>query len=159
MTIDECERESSVIAAVRGSASSYELEDHMASCPACAETEHLMGSLLQHASQMSAENPPPAPWRIWRKMRERRQQSHRRRATRGLFLMWVFSAVYLVAVSIRYLPALWRIQSAELPLTLSSLEGEMVLGSVAISVLLAAFGSCYLLASGRRIDARLLGTK
>jgi hypothetical protein len=156
VTIDECERESSVIAAVRGSASTYELENHVASCPACEETAHLAGSLLQHASQMSAENLPPAPGRIWRKMREHRQQFHRRRATRGLVLMWVFAAVYLVAVSIRYLPALWRLQSAELPLALSSLDGEMVLGSIAISVLLAAFGWSYLLVSGRRIDSRLL---
>lgn len=156
MTIDGCEREPSVIAALRATAATPELENHLVACSACAETAHLAGSLLQHASVISAQTPPPAPWRIWRKMRDRRHQFDRRRATRGLFVMWLFSAVSLVALSVRYVPALWQTHFADMQLSLSFPEREMVLGSFALTVVLAAFGSCYLLVSSRRIDSRLL---
>lgn len=156
MTNNGCERESSVVAATRSGESTVELDNHLATCATCAETRQVTRSLLQHAAMTWARSQPPAAKRIWRKMQEQRQQFARRRATRGLTAMWVLATVYFVALLARYLPALWHAPSANLELTFRFLENGTALAGIAISVISVALGSCYLLVSGRRINARLL---
>ncbi len=156
MTHNRCDRESLVVAATRSGESTAELDNHLATCATCAETSHVTRSLLQHAAMTWAQSPPPAPKRIWRKMQERRQQFARRRATRGLAVMWVLAAVYFIALLTYYLPALWHTQSANLEVTFKFRENGMPLAGLAISVISVALGSCYLLVSGRRIDSSLL---
>jgi hypothetical protein len=70
--------------------------------------------------------------------------------------MWVLATVYFVALLARYLPALWHAQSANLEVTFRFLENGVPLLCIVISVVSVALGSCYLLVSGRRTDARLL---
>jgi hypothetical protein len=156
VTDNACERESAVVAATRSGKSTVELDNHLSTCAICAETSRVTRSLLQHAAMIGARSQPPAAKRIWRKMQERKQHLARRRATRGLAVMWVLAAVYFVALSARYLPALWRDQSANLELTFRFLENGMPLAGLAISLISVALGSCYLLVSGRRIDSRRL---
>lgn len=156
MTNNSCEWESLVVAAIRSGESTIELDNHLASCAICAETRFVTRSLLQHAAMKWAQSQPPAPKRIWRKMRERRQEFARRRATRGLTVMWVLSTVYFVALLARYLPALWHSQSANLELTFRFLDNGTALTGIAISVVSVALGSFYLLVNGRRIESRLL---
>jgi hypothetical protein len=156
VTDDRCERESSVVAATRSGESTLELDNHLATCASCAETKYVTRSLLRHAAMTRDQSQPPAAKRTWRKMQERRQQFARRRAARGLTVMWVLATVYFVAFLARYLPALWHARSANLEVTLGFFENGMPLAGLATSVGSIALGSCYLLISGKRIDARLL---
>ena len=156
MTNNRCERESSVIAATRSGESTVELDSHVATCTTCAETRYLTRSLLLHAATIGARSQPPAGDRVWRKMEERKQKFAQTRATRGLTAMWVLATVYFVALLARYLPALWHAQSANLEVTFRFLENGVPLLCIVISVVSVALGSCYLLVSGRRTDARLL---
>jgi hypothetical protein len=155
VTNNGCEWESAVVAATHSGESTAELNNHWATCAACAETRHVTRSLLQHAAMTLARSQPPAQRRIWRKMQERRQRFARKRATRGLAVMWVLALAYFVALLARYLPALWYTQSANLGVTLRILQNGVPLAGLAISVIPVALGSCYLLVSGRRIDSRL----
>jgi len=143
VTDERCEWESSVVAATRSGESTLELDNHLVTCASCAETKDVARSLLQHAAITSAQSQPPAPKRIWRKMSERRQQFARRRATRGLAVMWVLATVYFIVLWACYV-------------TFRFFENGMTLAGIAISVISVALGSCYLLVSGRGIDARLL---
>jgi hypothetical protein len=156
VTDDRCERESSVVAATRAGESTLELENHLTTCASCAETKYVSRSLLQHAATTSVQRLPPAPKRIWRKMQERKQQFARRRAARGLTVMWTLATVYFVALSAHYLFAVWRTQSAQLEAAVRFLDDGMTLAGIAIAVTSVALGSGYLLVSGRQIDTRLL---
>ena len=156
MTDERCEWESSVVAATRSGESTLELDNHLATCASCAETKYVTRSLLRHAAITSAQGQPPAPQQIWRQMQERRQQFARRRATRGLAVMWALATVYFIVLLACYLPALWHAQSANLEVSFRFLENGTALAGIAISVISVALGSCYLLISGRRIDSRLL---
>ena len=74
MTNNACEREASVVAAIRSGESTAELDNHLATCSICAETRFVTRSLLQHAAMTRAQSQPLAPKRIWRKMQLRKQQ-------------------------------------------------------------------------------------
>lgn len=63
----QCEFESRIIQAIRSGAMTDQLQEHVASCPACQETERLALAYRALATETDAVVPPPRdPSLIWR---------------------------------------------------------------------------------------------
>jgi hypothetical protein len=147
-----CEHEPLVAASVRSGISTAELDNHVATCAICAETKEVARLFLQHAAMTWVESQPLAAKGAWRKIQEQRRRFALKRATRGLALMRLFAAVYLVALAAWCLPTFWDMQSDELTTVFNALPGEMFSAGIAMAIVSVGLGAWCLLVMGRRVD-------
>jgi hypothetical protein len=155
MNGNDCDRESLLVASLLSGDSTHEFDEHLEICGSCSETAHIAQSLLKHATVISAQCQPPTAKRVWRKMQERQRQFARRQATKGLTVMWVLAAAYLVAFSIGYLPSLWPTPAALFPATYSSFSNGMVLAGITAAFISIVLGAMCLLFMDGRIESPL----
>lgn len=151
MTGRSCEREPLVITAVRSLNGLAGLEDHIAACPACAETARLALLLRQAAATSAPIQPPPAPV-VWEKLQLQRRQHAIRRATQCMRLMCILAGLYAVALIAWYLPELWQRQIAT---DLSPFSSGVAFAGVLAAILAVLIGSCCFAFLGSRTDFRL----
>lgn len=145
MIRNDCDRESLLLASLRSGDSTHELDDHLATCGSCSETTAVAKSLLQHSAITSAQNLPPTAKRVWRKMQERQRHFARKQATRGLTVMWVLAAAYLLAFTVWNLSALWPVSLTVLQATYSPLLNGTVLAGIMAASAFIVIGALSLL--------------
>jgi hypothetical protein len=150
MTRRKCEREPLIVAAAHSGVWPAGLEDHVAACPDCADTNQIAQLFLEHAAAASAQSDPPAANIVWHRIQAQRQQLALRRATQCMTLMRILAALYAVVLAAWYLPRLWHMPPGQLFTALSPLSGGMVFAGVVTAVVAVALGSCCLVLLGSR---------
>lgn len=165
-----CPREPDLLAALRANALATDpslcdasLDDHLATCTTCRETQTVANLLLRYAADVSATAPPPpSPAHLWHLARQQRQTAALRRASRAMAAMQTLGTLYLLTLSAWLLRSLWLAHPAQAKLALLSLTagalttGTVPLGAIgAIALLLS--GAAFLLLLGSRQQPPLLG--
>jgi hypothetical protein len=149
-----CEREPSVVAAMRSGIWSSDLQDHIATCAHCAETKRV-AQHFQHAARIAAQTQPPAANIVWQRVRSERQRLALRRATHCVTVMSILAALYAVALTAWCLPQLWHMQPPQLATSLSTLSSGTVFAGVLTAILAVFIGSCCFAFLGSRTHIRL----
>ena len=152
MTQEFCEREPLVAAAARSGIWPDELENHIGSCPVCAETKRLAQFFVVHAATTSAQSRPLPANLVWQKLQARRRHLAIRRATRLMTLMNIFAVIYAVVLAVWYLPQLWH---AELIVDVGPLASGAAFAGVLTAIFAVLIGSCCFAFLGSRTDFRL----
>jgi len=154
MTQRTCERESSVIAAMRSGIWPPDLRDHITACASCAETKRV-AQQFQHAARIASQTPPPAANIVWGKVQAQRQRQALRRATQCVTVMSILAALYAVVLTAWYLPQIWHMQPSQNSTSLSTLSSGTVFAGVLTAILAVFLGSCCLAFLGSRTNFRL----
>ena len=162
MNRSRCERESEVVAVMRSSAVSAELDRHVEGCAACAETRKVAAMMLLHAAAVEAQGHQlPMANRVWRRAQMQRQENALKRATQLLALMRGLGAVYVIALMVWCTRAFWHVQGAEMTPAWSSLRvlasGTVFLGAGG-ALASVALGAWCLLLLGKRAGSAAAST-
>jgi hypothetical protein len=155
MKRNRCEREIEVIAALRRGAWTAELEDHLQTCAACAETRLVAGSLLQGASALRTEMEPPAAGPLWRRAQARRREMALKRARQPLVFMRAVSIACVIAFAAWLLGSLWRFAGRGLIGGWGAMAVQTAAVGAAVAAVCIAAGAWYLLYDGRRQNSAI----
>jgi predicted nucleic acid-binding Zn ribbon protein len=161
MTRRWCGRESDVVQALRGGASTPELREHVLGCAICSETQAVARRMTQTASVVGRGLEPPAASVVWRRAEERRKEVALKQAMRPLMVMRVLGAVFgLLSAGwvLHLLPFLPFVTFMELLSGWGVLRDEATCFAAAIAVLSIAIGAGYLLHDSRRSGERVPST-
>ena len=93
-----CQHAADVARAVRTACWPAALEEHVRSCPVCAETRTVTQALLADASQMRAISPSPDAGQVWVEARRRARLHLRHRALFWFRALRILTIVYIPAI-------------------------------------------------------------
>ena len=156
MTRPVCDRESELLRAMGAGAPEEALRTHLRSCPSCQETERAAALLRAYAKLTAADAQPPAAARVWRRAQERRQEAALRRASWAMLAMRAMGVMYVLAVMVWGLRALWQTQPEPARQAMLALRTGTVSMGVGAACLLLAVGAASLLVLGQRRQPSLL---
>ncbi len=139
MNIRPCDREPTLLQALRTNALTDTLRVHLTTCTSCRQTYQAASLVLRYASNINAvAAPPPSPADLWSRAQQLRRQAALQRISRLVFVMRTLGVVYLLAITVWSLRSLWLSQPVATKLTFVSASiSPLTIGAVPLGITLA----------------------
>ena len=151
MSGSSCDRDSELRTALRAGALPEDLRLHVGSCAGCQMTQRAAHLLLAYAETVTAQAEPPAAAQVWQRAQQRRQEAALRGAARGMLIMRVLAAMYLMGALLWALRMMWqtRPEQARHSLLVALTSGTVPVG-MGVGLVLLVVGASSLMFAGQR---------